>query len=263
MRLTHIRDCMQSIEGPEAAEVERSLRALLRDLQRSNREVQDRCRSVAELAISAREESKRVTAEEMPRDRARLKELEDELSVEHHFQRLREVNVAWEAEKRKIDVLADRLQQRLAELGVTEDAPTPGASGGRGGLVEGEATEKLSKENTELKLEVARMRKLHQHANQMHVESQLEVALMSSMLADRKRSLEDSENFARRMDETARMTREELEAVAAICGRLSKTVDIVDRNIIQRGLCTDVGMLRRGTMGNRGGREERQRPSLG
>ncbi|KAF4679187.1 hypothetical protein FOZ63_014918, partial [Perkinsus olseni] len=166
MRLTHIRDCMQSIEGPEAAEVERSLRALLRDLQRSNREVQDRCRSVAELAISAREESKRVTAEEMPRDRARLKELEDELS-EHHFQRLREVNVAWEAEKRKIDVLADRLQQRLAELGVTEDAPTPGASGGRGGLVEGEATEKLSKENTELKLEVARMRKLHQHANQV------------------------------------------------------------------------------------------------
>ncbi|KAF4738556.1 hypothetical protein FOZ63_031527, partial [Perkinsus olseni] len=239
MRLTHIRDCMHSIEVPEAAEVERSLTALLRDLQRSNREVQDRCRSLAELAISAREESKRVTAEEIPRERARLKELEDELS-EHHSQRLQEVNVAWEAEKRKIDVLADRLQQRLAELGVIEDAPTA-ASGG-------EATEKLSKENTELKLEVARMRKLHQHANQMHVESQLEVALMSSMLADRKRSLEDSEDFARRMDETARMTREELEGVVSICGRLSKTVDIVDRNIIQRGLCTDVGMLRRGTM---------------
>ncbi|KAF4660851.1 hypothetical protein FOL46_005969 [Perkinsus olseni] len=251
MRLTHIRDCMHAIEGPEAAEVERSLTALLRDLQSSNSEVQDRCRSLAELAISAREESQRVTAEEMPRERARLKELEDELS-EHHSQRLQEVNVAWEAEKRKIDVLADCLQQRLAELGVTEDAPTPGANGGRGGLVEDGTTEKLLKENTELKLEVARMRKLHQHANQMHVESQLEVALMSSMLADRKRSLEDSEDFARRMDETARMTREELEAVAAICGRLSKTLDIVDRNIIQRGLCTDVGMLRRGTMGNRG-----------
>lgn len=38
-------------------------------------------RYLAELALAAREELKRVMAEEAPRERARLRKLEDELNV--------------------------------------------------------------------------------------------------------------------------------------------------------------------------------------
>lgn len=45
MRLTHIRDCVDSIEGPAAvAEVSKALTALLRDVHQGNEEVEGRYR---------------------------------------------------------------------------------------------------------------------------------------------------------------------------------------------------------------------------
>ncbi|EER05245.1 hypothetical protein Pmar_PMAR027886 [Perkinsus marinus ATCC 50983] len=224
MRLTHIRDCVDSIEGPAAvAEVSKALTALLRDVHQGNEEVEGRYRYLAELALAAREELKRVMAEEAPRERARLRKLEDELNA-YHTQRVEEVNEAWEKERRKMDALTKRLQERLAEFGQTGDAR---------GIDGDEASEETARTNLDLKLELARMRKLHKHANEVNVGLQLELAIMSSKVADQNRALEASKGSFRSMEETARMTLEDLRATLVVYRRLGKTLELIERNVVR------------------------------
>ncbi|KAF4670856.1 hypothetical protein FOL47_001801 [Perkinsus chesapeaki] len=234
-RLEHIRDCMRTLGGSEVAELEASLTGLLRDMRGSCREVEERFRDVVEVAINAREDA-RAALMEGPMERARLKKLEKDLEGGYE-RRLEEVNKAWLKEKDKIESLTKRLQGRLAELGGPE-----GSMETAGG--------KLAKENLALKQEVARMRTLHRHANEMHVESQLEAALMLEMLDERKRDLAGSKEMAEQMEETARMTREELEATRGSCRRLTKTLDLIDAHVLQKSLGADLGirplLLRRG-----------------
>ncbi|EER10729.1 hypothetical protein Pmar_PMAR000774 [Perkinsus marinus ATCC 50983] len=224
MRLTHIRDCVDSIEGPAAvAEVSKALTALLRGIHQGNEEVEDRYRYLAELALAAREELKRVMAEEAPRERARLRKLEDELNA-YHTQRVEEVNEAWEKERRKMDALTKRLQERLAEFGQTGDAR---------GIDGDEASEETARTNLDLKLELARMRKLHKHANEVNVGLQLELAIMSSKAADQNSALEACKRSFRSMEETARMTLEDLRATLVVHRRLGKTLELMERNVVR------------------------------